>query len=178
MKRKRGQLDTITGPPGDVEWTTTVTARLPNCPGVLTGWEMLASPTRWPEWRSPSEMRSADVVTTLVPPAREPLQAGDEYVVKVSRYMCIRCRVLESSASSVREPNAEMVFDAVGLAMGGLVKARFRFTVFTGDDGSVMARADEKVDSLSFLSPNRETLGNEHEHTFRDLNASFQPARS
>ena len=66
-----------------------------------------------------------------------------------------------------------MVFDAVGVALGGLVRARFRFTVFRDDDGGVMARAQERIASLPFVGPSKETLANEHRHTLRDLNASF-----
>lgn len=173
MKPNREQPDTFTHSPTDMDWTTTVTEPLPDCPSVEAAWERLATQTRWPEWRSASEMRSADVVTTLVSPATEPLRAGDEYVVSVSRFMRIRCRVLESSVGRTPGPDGEMVFDAVGVALGGLVKARFRFTLFRGHDGTVMARAQEKVDSPSVFAPKKETLANEHKHTFRDLNASF-----
>ncbi len=173
MKRSRDLLDTITGSPADMDWTTTVTQPLPNCPSVEAGWVRLATQTRWPEWRSASEMRSADVFTTLVPPATEPLRAGDEYVVRVGRFMKIRCRVLESSAGRKSDPDGDMIFDAVGLALGGVVKARFRFTVFRGENGTVMARAQEKVVSPSLLAPKKEALANEHGHTFKDLNDSF-----
>ena len=74
MRRNRELRDEPTRSPADVDWTTTVTAPLPDCPSVRAGWERLATQTRWPEWRSASEMRSADVVTTLVPPATEPLR--------------------------------------------------------------------------------------------------------
>ncbi len=173
MRRNRELEVEPTRSAADVEWTTTVTARLPDCPSVRAGWERLATQTRWPEWRSASEMRSVDVATTLLPPATEPLSAGDEYVVRVSRFMNIRCRVLESFGGSESEPRPEAVFDAVGLTLGGLVRARFRFTLFTTEDGTVVARAQEKVDSPSFLSPDRKKLAREHEHTFRDLNESF-----
>ena len=66
-----------------------------------------------------------------------------------------------------------MVFDATGVAMGGLVYARFRFTVFRGEDGVVMACAQEKIMSLPFLAPPKETLESEHRHTFKNLNESF-----
>ena len=117
-------------------------------------------------------MRGKDVTTSVVPPAIEPLQAGDEYVVQVGRMLKIHCCVLSSSATSTGG-DGEMVFDALGLALGGLVRARFRFTVFRGHDGIVMARAQEKITSLPFLAPTKGTLEREHRHTFRDLNRSF-----
>lgn len=160
----------------DVDWTVTVTEPLPNCPSVEACWEKLASQTRWDEWRSASKMRGKDVTTSLVPPATEPLTVGEEYVVRVGRFMRIHCRVLESTAGdTVNGGDGEAVFDAMGVALGGLVKARFRFTVFRGEDGIVMARAQERIMSLSVLAPARETLENEHRHTFRDLDASFLP---
>ena len=160
----------------DVDWTVTVTEPLPDCPSVEACWEKLASQTTWGEWRSASKMRGSDVTTSLVPPATEPLTVGEEYVVRVGRFMRIRCRVLESTAGgSVDGTDGEAVFDAMGVALGGLVKARFRFTVFRGEDGIVMARAQERIMSLSVLAPARETLEDEHRHTFRDLNASFLP---
>ena len=71
-----------------------------------------------------------------------------------------------------------MVFDATGVALGGIVKARFRFVVFRDEDGVVTACAQEKIMSLSFLAPSKETLENEHRHTFKDLNESFRsPSR-
>lgn len=167
-----------TAAPADVDWTVTVTEPLPACPSVEACWEMLATQTRWGEWRSASKMRGKDVVTSLVPPATEPLAMGDEYVVRVGRFMRIRCRVLESSTGrTLADAGEEAVFDAMGLALGGLVKARFRFTVFRGEDGVVMARAQERIMSLSVLAPARETLEDEHRHTFRDLDASFLPHR-
>ena len=69
-----------------------------------------------------------------------------------------------------------MVFDAIAVALGGVVRARFRFTVFRGDDAMVMARAQERITTLPFLAPAKETLEREHRHTFRDLNASFLAA--
>jgi len=171
LKRWSRVSDAVTALPADVDWPVTVIEPLPNCPGVLAGWERIATQTKWGEWRSESKMRGKEVTTTIVPPATEPLKTGDEYIVKVGRFMRIRCRVLESS--SPRADAGEMVFDAVGAALGGIVNARFRFTVFKGKDGVVMARAQEKIFSLSFLVPARKTLENEHRHTFKDLNDSF-----
>lgn len=159
----------------DVDWTVTVTEPLPDCPSVEVCWEKLATQTTWGEWRSASKMRGKDVVTSLVPPAMEPLAKGDEYVVRVGRFMRIRCRVLESSGGDPTAAGEAAVFDAMGVALGGLVKARFRFTVFRGEDGVVMGRAQERIMSLSLLAPAIETLEAEHRHTFRDLNASFLP---
>ena len=71
-----------------------------------------------------------------------------------------------------------MVFDAMGVTLGGIVNARFRFTVFRGKDGVVMARAQEKMMSLPLLAPSKATLESEHRHTFKDLNDSFRsPSR-
>jgi len=120
-------------------------------------------------------MRGRDVVTTVVPPATEPLRAGDEYLVRIGRWMTLRCRVLESSSPDVpTDENDEMVFDAQGTAMAGMVRARFRFTIFRNESGTVMARAQENIVSLPFLLPSKDLLESEHRHTFRDLNASFR----
>jgi hypothetical protein len=161
--------------PTDVEWTVTVVEPLPNCPSVEAGWERLATQTRWGEWRSESKLRGPGVTTTLVPPATEPLKAGDEYIVNVSRFMTIRCRVLESSSpEAALGHGGDMVLDAVGVALGGVVTARFRFTVFTDNEGMVTARAQEKMFTLPFLLPSKETLESEHRHTLQDLDASFR----
>ena len=161
--------------PFGVDWTATVTEPLPDCPSVEAGWATIATQTKWGEWRSASKMRGNDVVTTVISPAVEPLKAGDQYVVHVGRFLKIRCRVLESSSpGTAPAPDGEMVFDAVGRAMGGIIDARFRFTVFRGDDGVVTARAQEKVKSVPLLAPSAATLENEHRHTFKDLNASFR----
>ena len=169
----------MTAAPADVDWTVTVTEPLPDCPSVEACWERLATQTKWGEWRSASKMRGKDIVTTVVPPATEPLKMGDEYLVRVGRFMKIRCRVLESSPGTSAVEGGESVFDATGVALGGIVKARFRFTVFRGEDGVVMARAQERIMSLSLLAPSRETLENEHRHTFKDLNESFlSPSRA
>lgn len=166
--------DAAMAAPADVDWTVTVTEPLPKCPSVEAGWERIATQTGWGEWRSESKMRGGDVRVTVVPPAIEPLRAGDEYVVKVGRFMRIRCQVLESSPpGAATGDGGAMVFDATGVALGGLVRARFRFTVFRGPDGVVMARAQEKIMSLSVLAPSAEILSEEHRHTFRDLNNSF-----
>lgn len=173
-----GEAATATGAttagPADVEWMITITEPLPDCPSVRAGWERVATQSNWGDWRSESKMRGSNVTTSIVPPATEPLKTGDEYVVRVGSFMKIHCRVLEcSSPDPAASEDAEMVFDAVGISLGGLVRARFRFTLFRGGDGVVMARAQERIDSLSFLVPKKETLENEHRHTFRDLNASF-----
>jgi hypothetical protein len=161
--------------PDDVDWTVTVIEPLPNCPSVEAGWERIATQTGWEEWRSESKMRGKQVSTTVVPPATEPLKTGDEYIVKVGRLMRIRCRVVESSSlGAVSGDDSEMVFDAMGVALGGMVNARFRFTVFRDKDGVVMARAQEKMLSLPLLTPSKRTLENEHRHTFKDLNDSFR----
>lgn len=174
MKRSPWMSRAALAAPMDVEWTVTVTEPLPNCPSVKAGWERIATQTRWGEWRSESKLRGAGVTTTIVPPAVEPLRAGDEYTVKVSRFMKIRCRVLESSsAGPVSGDDGEMVFDAVGVALGGIVDARFRFTVFNGNEGRVTARAQEKMFTLPFLLPSKQTLEGEHRHTLQDLNESF-----
>lgn len=172
MNRRFSASVAAAAAPADVDWTITVTEPLPDCPSIEAGWERIATQTKWGEWRSESKMRGKDVTTSVVPPATEPLQAGDEYVVKVGRSMKIRCRVLESSVTATGE-DGEMVFDATGLALGGVVRVRFRFTIFRGDDGMVIARAQEKIMSLPFLVPPKETLESEHRHTFRDLNRSF-----
>ena len=166
--------DAATAAPPDVDWTVTVTESLPNCPSVEAAWERIATQTGWGRWRSESKMRGDNVHVTVVPPATEPLRTGDEYIVKVGRSMTIRCLVLESSFPGVATGDSgEMVFDATGVALGGLVRARFRFTVVRGPDGVVMARAQEKIMSLSILVPSDENLENEHRQTFRDLNESF-----
>lgn len=166
--------DAATTTPADVHWTVTVTESLPNCPSVEAGWERIAFQTEWDEWRSESKMRGDDVKVTVVPPATEPLKTGDGYVVKVGRFLKIRCHVIESSSpSTAAREGGDMVFDATGVALGGLLRARFRFTVFQGEDGVIMARAQERVESLPLLTPSEGTLENEHRHTFRDLNESF-----
>lgn len=176
MKRLPWVPHAATAAPADVDWTVTVIEPLPNCPSVEAGWERIATQTRWREWRSESKMRGKEVATTIVPPATEPLKTGDEYVVKVGRFMEIRCRVLESS--SLGTASGEMVFDAMGVTLGGIVNARFRFTVFRGKDGVVMVRAQEKIMSLPLLVPSKATLESEHRHTFKDLNDSFHsPSR-
>ena len=174
MKRRLSMSDGAIAAPADVNWTVTIIEPLPDCPSVEAGWERIATQTKWGEWRSESKMRGKDVATSLVPPATEPLRTGDEYVVKVGRSMKIHCRVLESSSpGAATGKDDEMVFDAMGVALGGVVKARFRFTVFRGKDGMVMARAQERIKSLPFLTPPKETLESEHRHTFKDLNKSF-----
>jgi hypothetical protein len=112
--------------------------------------------------------------------------------------MSVRCHVLESPgppADGDDEDPDEMVFDAAGTSLGGLIRARFRFTVFKSPpkgegDGSttaplaaaaatpvVMATAQERIDSpLRFLVPPARVLEGEHRHTFRDLDASFAPS--
>ncbi len=172
MDRRSSEPDAPTAAPDAVTWTVTVTEPLPDCPSVAAGWERLARQTTWGEWRTESAMRGTNVTTTLVPPATEPLHAGDEYVVKVGTVLRIRCRVLESSEAPSAEAGA-MVFDASGVALGGIVRARFRFTVFRADDGVIMARAQERITTLPFLAPRTQTLEREHRHTFRDLNRSF-----
>lgn len=163
-----------TATPEHVEWRVTVTEPLPACPSVRAGWARIATQSRWGEWRSESKMRGREVVTTVVPPATEPLRPGDEYLVRVGRWMTIRCRVLGSSSSDVPTgENDEMAFDAQGIAMAGIVRARFRFTVFRSESGMVMARAQECIASLPFLMPSKGVLEREHRHTFKDLNESF-----
>ena len=175
MSRRSSAPGAATAAPADVDWTVMVTEPLPDCPSVAAGWERIATQTKWGEWRSESKMRGKGVTISVVPPATEPLQAGDEYVVNVGRKLRIRCQVLESAGAATGE-DAEMVFDATGVALGGVVRARFRFTVFRGDDGIVMARAQERITTLPFLAPSKATLEREHRHTFRDLNGSFRVA--
>lgn len=175
MKRLPWGSTAAIAAPMDVEWTVTVAEPLPDCPSVEAGWERIATQTRWGEWRSKSKLRGAGVTTTIVAPATEPLKSGDEYIVKVSRFMKIRCRVLESSsAGTASGEDGEMVFDATGVALGGIVKARFRFTVFRENDGMVTARAQEKMISLPFARTVHRTLEREHRHTFKNLNESFR----
>ena len=177
MKRVPWVTDAERASLGDVDWTVTVTEPLPDCPSVEAGWQRIATQTTWGKWRSESKMRGKDVTTTIVPPAKEPLQAGDEYIVKVGRLMSIRCRVLETSDPGTGTgEDGGMVFDAMGVTLGGIVNARFRFTVFRGEDGLIMARAQEKMMSLPLLTPSKKTLESEHRHTFRDLNDSFRSA--
>ena len=164
---------TASATPPEVDWTVTVTEPLPDCPSVAAAWERIATQSTWGTWRSESKMRGPDVTTAVAPPATEPLRAGDAYVVKVGRFLTIRCRVLASSVDATGQRD-EAVFDAAGVALGGLVRARFRFTVFRGDDGVVLARAQERIASLPLVGPSKETLANEHRHTLRDLNASFR----
>jgi len=174
VKRRPSTPTGATSTPDDVDWTVTVTEPLPHCPSVEAAWERLATQTRWQEWRSESKLRGRGVITKVVAPATEPLQMGDEYVVQVGRLIKVRCRVVESSPpASAGGENLEMVFDATGVALGGIVKARFRFTIFKTEDGIVMARAEEKMRSLLFLSPSGTTLESEHRHTFKELNKSF-----
>lgn len=178
-------------PPGestsDECWTITVTEPLPDCPSVQAGWERIATQTTWSQWRSESRMRGSNVTTTVVPPATEPLTTGDEYVVQVNRLLKIRCRVVESpypataggkdgrtGQDSHDGLDGEMVFSATGVALAGIVRARFRFAVFRAADGTVMGRAQEKLVSIPLLSPSREILEAEHRHTLRELNASFR----
>jgi len=179
MDRRTSASDAVNAAPTAVDWMVTVTEPLPDCPSVQAGWERIATQSKWGEWRSESKMRGQDVITTVVSPATEPLQAGDEYVVKIGRSMKIRCSVLESSSPDAPTGERdEMVFDAKGTALGGIVRARFRFTVFRDEGGMVMARAQEKIVSLPFFLPPKETLESEHRHTFRDLNKSFlSPSR-
>ena len=168
MKRLRWVPKAAKAGPADVAWTVQVVEPLPHCPSVEAGWARIATQSKWGEWRTESKMRGKDVATTVVPPATEPLKAGDEYLVKVNRFMKIRCTVLESSG------DGERVFDAMGVALGGLLTARFRFTVFRGEGDIVMARAQEKLISLPMLLPAKETLESEHRRTFKDLNESFR----
>lgn len=160
-----------------IHWMAEVTEALPDCTSIQAAWERIATQSKWGEWRSESKMRGPNVTTTVVPPATEPLKTGDEYIARVGKLMKIHCRVLESSADDAAPDDLEeMVFDAQGTSLGGLVRARFRFTVFRGEEGEVMARAQERIDSLPFLVPPKETLEDEHRHTFRDLNRSFLPS--
>lgn len=158
----------------DVDWVVAVTEPLPECPSVRAAWTRLATQSTWHTWRPPSRMRGKGVTTTVVPPATEPLTTGDAYVVRVNRFLTIRCRVLESPSRTPTADDDEMVFDATGVALGGLVRARFRFTVFLDDDGTVMARAQEGMVALPMLRPSTATLESEHRHTLRALRESFR----
>ncbi len=174
MKRLPWVQDPAKIPLDEMDWTVTVTETLPNCPSVKAAWERIATQTKWGEWRLESKMRGKDVVTTIVPPTTEPLKEGGEYIVSVGKKMKIHCRVVESSSPDASfSEEGELVFDAIGVAMGGIVNARFRFTIFRDEDGVVMARAQEKIMSLPFLAPPKETLESEHRHTFKNLNESF-----
>ena len=158
-----------TAAPADVDWTVTVTEPLPDCPSVEACWEKLATQTTWSEWRSPSKLRGADVITTNRPPSDGTPQGGRR-VRREGR------EVHEDPLSGARAVLSgyhrarwrEAVFDATGVALGGIVKARFRFTVFRGEDGVVTARAQERMRIAwsSVLAPSRETLEDEHRHTF------------
>jgi hypothetical protein len=160
--------------PTDIDWTVIVTESLPNCPSIKAGWEKIATQSKWGEWRSESKLRGKDVSTFIVPPGSEPLKKGDKYIVSIGNFMKIHCQVIESSSPETSEVKEdEMVFDATGISMGGLIKARFRFKVFRGEDGTVMARAHEKIMALPFLIPSKKILEGEHRHTFKDLNKSF-----
>ncbi len=174
MNRRFSRSDAAAVVHGEAAWTVTVTQALPDCPSVESGWERIATQTGWSEWRSQSKMRGKDVSASVVPPATEPLLTGDEYVVKATRFMKIRCRVLESPSLDTATAHDEMVFDATGVALAGIVKARFRFTIFRGQDGTITARAQERIKSLPFFTPPKETLEGEHRHTFTDLNESFR----
>ncbi|MDA3950227.1 MAG: hypothetical protein PF508_13550 [Spirochaeta sp.] len=174
MRSRFSASDSVTAGSAEIDWMITVTEPLPDCPSVQAGWERIATQSNWGAWRSESKMRGSNVTTAIVPPATEPLQAGDEYVVRIGGLMKIHCRVLEASPSDATTGEGEiMIFDAMGTFLGGLVRARFRFTIFRSEDGVVVARAQERIDSLSFLVPRKEILENEHRHTFRDLNMSF-----
>lgn len=119
-------------------------------------------------------MRGRKVTTVVVPPATEPLTTGDEYIVAVNSVLRIHCRVLESSpAGAASREDTSMVFDATGVAQGGIVRSRFRFTVFQADDRTVMACAQEKITALPFVAPSRNTLEREQRHTLTALNPSF-----
>lgn len=165
-----------------VGWTVVVTETLPSCPSTEAAWTKIATQTRWGEWRTPSKMRSDQVVTTLVPPAVEPLQhTGDEYRVQISSngWCCtpvIWCRVIESSSSTKKEKEETAVFDATGVMLGGMIKARFRFTFFLNDEGVVTGQVQEKIQSFLLpwlLLPPKDVLEEEHRHTLHDLNQSF-----
>ena len=175
MKQLPWMPDVERASTADVDWTVTVVEALPHCPSVKAGWQRIATQTKWGDWRSESKMRGKNITTTIVLPAREPLETGDEYIVKVGKLMTIRCRVLESSSINTGiDKDDEMVFDATGVALGGIVNARFRFTVFRGEDGVVMVRAQEKIMSLPLLRPSKRVLESEHRHTFKALNDSFR----
>ena len=153
-----------------VDWTVSVTEPLPNSPSVKAAWERIAIQTSWNEWRGESTMRKRGVLTTLVSPATEPLTTGDEYIVQVG-LMKIHCHVLESPG----EHAGKMVFDSMGVACCGMVRARFRFTVFQRDN-IVMAMAQEQImASCSFLMPPKSVLESEHRHTLKELDKSFIP---
>ena len=65
-----------------------------------------------------------NVVTSVVPPVTEPLQAGDDYVEKVGRWMN-RCRALASSSPGAPAGERDaMVLDAQGTALSGIARAR------------------------------------------------------
>ncbi len=179
MKRLPWVPHAAVAAPADVDWTVTVIELLPDCPSVEAGRERIATQTRWGEWRSESKMSGSEVATTVVSPATEPLKTGDQYIVKVGGFLEIRRRVLESpSLGTASGDDGEMVFDAMGVALGGIVNARFRFTVFRGKDSVVMVRAQEKMISLPLLAPSRGTLESEHRHTLKDLNdSSRSPSR-
>lgn len=156
-------------PADQVDWTVTVVELLPDCPSPKQAWEKIATQTRWNEWRSESKMRGKGVVTRLVPPAQEPLQARDEYIVSVG-IMKIHCQVIDSQNLH----SHEWVFDAKARALCGLVKARFRYTFHRNESGVIVAKAQEQIKSLTCLMPLKSDLEAEHHHTFRDLNASFR----
>jgi hypothetical protein len=163
------------------DWMVTLTEPLPNCHSVYDAWERLATITQWYKWRSASPMRGDNVTTVLLGDATEPLQTGDEYIVKVGPMLSIHCHVLESSSLSSSPSQGDddkseetiMVLDSVGRALCGLIRARFRFTIFRGKDGIITAQAQEQMHSFAFLLPSKEVLENEHRHTFQELNASF-----
>lgn len=175
MRGARLALNAATSRSDDTDWTITVTEPLPDCPSVLAGWTRLATQSDWAAWRPQSKMRGPGITTTPIPPATEPLTTGDEYLVRVNAFLKIRCRVLASPHLSGTTPDdREMVFDATGTALAGLVKARFRYTVFLAEDGTVMARAQERMSAMPLLSPSKQTLENEHRTTLRALNDSFR----
>ena len=150
-------------------WTVEVIEPLPHCKSAKAAYDILASPTKWKEWRS---SKVAQIKSSPAPGVSEPVGQGDEWYFHPTFFMTFSNRALEA-----RVEDDLAVLDVQGNGFCGCCIARLKFTVYQNDKGEWMGKAQEKHIKGKWMFPSHDVIEGEHRTMYQELDKVFAQAK-
>jgi hypothetical protein len=140
---------------------------IPDCRNLQTAFDRLASPSKTHEWCS-NDFSKFKI--TLDESITEPLKEGDTFSINIAG-------LLKSSALVTQSGETEkgiFVYEVVGSALLGIIKNRFRSTLFKDDNGVIMLQTQVVfLYGGLFLVNSKDHVMQQHQLMIKEFNESW-----
>lgn len=148
------------------DWLVSCSGPIPNCKTLEAAFDRLASPSKTHGWCS-NDFGKFKIA--LGGSTTEPLKENDRFSISIIGPLKMSALVTQSG--EIEE--GTFVYEVVGSALFGMIKNRFRSTLFKDNTGIIMLKTQEVFHSGGFMVNSKEHVMEQHDTFIKEFNESW-----